>query len=404
MSKRNRKLLISAKLLFIVTILAISASMTVFLLNQNQDKEKINLQTTISKCSQSSQTTLTNSKEYCYSAEFKKISAQFGPVFAFQKLDELKKIDQSAKGCHWIAHGIGTGSYIKDPKNWRSTLTTISQTCNYGAQHGIIEAYIATLPEGKITAENIQTICGSQPLNDCNHIVGHIVLVNNLGDVDNSLKFCEVFTQNLQNHYCNQGVFMENITALNLIDHKIVSEKYLDWASRIDEIKDMCKKYSDPIALACWEEITHATVLKYPNNPAKVFEICDESPSDEGRNKCKTHAIGIITANLSYNLEAAAKLCKIPQKLDPDFEKECYANIVGSMLSTVPEQLQDALVFCSNLSESDAKNCFEMVHTMVKTGLFTQSKIIDVCESKLTEKVDLCKTSGKNLELYLNKN
>jgi hypothetical protein len=156
--------------------------------------------------------------------------------------------------------------------------------------------------------------------------------------------------------------------------------------------------------MACWEEITHATVLKYPNNPEKVFKICDEAPSDVGRNKCKTHAIGIITANYGYELNRISKICKIPQALDPNFEEECYSNIVGSMLSTVPEQLTEAMVFCSNLSETSASSCFSMIFWVSKNGLFSANNVIDICRTKLTQKVDLCLLSNSTKDKLINNN
>ncbi len=323
--------------------------------------------------------------------EFKKISAKYGSNHAFQKLDDLKKIDPTASGCHWIAHGIGTGEYLKDSNNWRQNLTKINQTCNYGAQHGIVEAYINTLPEGKITENNIISICGNNPINDCNHIVGHVVLVSLAGDVDNAINVCKVFTHPLQNHYCNQGVFMENITALNLIDHKIVTEEYLNWSARLDEIEQMCKKYSDPVATACWEEITHASVQKYFSEPYKVFELCDESSSAEGRDKCKTHAIGIITANYAHDLNKASNLCKLKQKSDLKFEKNCYSNIVGSTLSTVPEKLSQSVDFCDKLENINfASDCFAMIYTIANSGLFSKDEVKKICDEKNRNHNDLC--------------
>ncbi len=376
-----------------ILIISISSIFTFifisFSLNENQDNQDI--YSIFTKCSQKYQSTLTDSREYCYSSEFKKISAKYGSTNAFEKLEELKKIDSTALGCHWIAHGIGTGEYLKDPNNWRQNLTKINQTCNYGAQHGIVEAYIGTLPEGKITKENIISVCGDNPINDCNHIVGHVVLVSFGGDVDEALNTCKVFTETLQNHYCNQGVFMENITAVNLIDHKIVTEKYLDWSARLDEIEQMCKKYTDPVAMACWEEITHASVQKYLNQPSKVFELCDKSSSVVGRDKCKTHAIGIFTANYGYDLNKVSNLCKLKQKSDLEFEQNCYANIVGSTLSTVPEKLAQSVDFCDSLAISTfASKCFAMIYTMSNSGLYSKDSVKKTCNEKNRNYSDLC--------------
>lgn len=402
MQKRNS---ISLKIFFGVIIISISSFFTFVFINSNlnNSQESKDIYLIFTKCSEKYQSTLLDSREYCYSSEFKKISAQHGSVYAFEKLEELKKIDTTALGCHWIAHGIGTGEYLKYPDSWRQNLTKINQTCNYGAQHGMVEAYIGTLPEGKITKENIISICGDKPINDCNHIVGHIVLVSFSGDVDEALNICKVFTDSLQNHYCNQGVFMENITALNLIDHKIVTEKYLDWSARLDEFVQLCKKYSDPIAMACWEEITHASIVKYFQEPEKVFTLCDESSSNEGRNKCKTHAIGILTASYGFDLNKTSKLCQIPQPSDSNFENQCYANIVGSTLSTVPEKLSQTTDFCDSLKNSSfASNCFAMIYTMSNSGLYSRDSVQKTCNEKNRNYSNLClvdKGTGQSINI-----
>jgi len=391
--KRNSKPNKSLKIIFGVLIISISSILTIIFINSdlNKDYDNQDIYSIFTKCSEKYQSTILDSREYCYSSEFKKISAQYGSTYAFEKLEELKKIDTTAQGCHWIAHGIGTGEYLKNPNSWRQSLTKISQTCNYGAQHGIVEEYVETLPEGKITKENIISVCGETPINDCNHIVGHIVLVSFSGDIDQALNICKVFIDTLQNHYCNQGVFMENITALNLIDHKIVTEKYLDWSARLDEMEQMCKKYSDPIAMACWEEITHASVIKYFQEPNKIFLLCGGAPSSDGRNKCKTHAIGILTASYGYNLNEISKLCQIPQILDPDFENQCYADIVGSTLSTVPEKLSQTIDFCDNLANHNfASKCFTMIYTVSNSGLYSKDSIKKTCSGKNRNYGDLC--------------
>lgn len=409
MSDRNNltSVLLRGKtyILYFIFILFIALITFFISLQLGKKTPTLSLEQIITKCASKTQSTLTDSKEYCYSAEFKNISAKYGSQFAFAKLEELKKLDPSALGCHWIAHGIGMGTYIKNSQNWRQELSSISQTCNYGAQHGIVESYISTLPEGKITDQNILTICGDKPINDCNHVVGHIVLVTYSGDIDQSLEICQMFKDSLQNHYCNQGVFMENITALNLIDHKIVSEDYLNWSSRFDQIKQMCKKYSDPPAMACWEESTHAAVQKYQNEFSKVLEWCDEAPSVEGRDKCKIHAIGIITATNNYQLANISRLCRIPQKSDPDFESNCYSNIVGSMLSTVPEKLNDAVDFCASLANSDfVSNCISMIYTVSNSELFSRSDIQNICNTKPDQIKNICLNSVNSKEINIHKN
>ncbi len=303
-------------------------------------------------------------KETCYSKEFEKVAEKSGPEFSFTVLYILQQKDPEAKGCHLISHGIGEGSYRREPNKWKTLVQNMPTICNYGGIHGVIQGYIGSLPNKSLTKEIIPTICGATPRADCNHIIGHLLLVETDAKVDKALDLCEVFIDIRQRDFCHTGVFMEYETALNLIAHDLAPKSWLNWPARLGEIEKLCYAQVGERAIACWEEIVHVALVKFNNNPKMIFDFCDKSPVAEGAKRCKRHSLGIMAASKNFDLTSLKYICSIPQKDKknyPNFEMECYGNLVSSALSTIPTMVPEAVSFCNSLDTKFKASCLSMI-------------------------------------------
>ena len=300
------------------------------------------------------------SKEECYYKEFIQLAEERGPEFSFKTLTVLQQLDNSARGCHLISHGIGAGSYRKNPGNWQELIRNINSSCSYGAPHGVIEEHLSTSGQ-RLTKEFIPQICGPQPRADCNHIVGHLVLVETEADVDKALELCEVFKDDRQNEFCLLGVFMEYQTALNLITHGYAPESWKNWPARVPELEKMCRSYDGKNAIACWEEIVHAALMKFKNESEKIFNFCDSAPIAGAAIKCRRHSIGIMATAKNFDLESIKPICKIKQSVNPDFEADCYIQLVASAMSTLPDFSERAYRFCNGLDGEFSGKCSNYV-------------------------------------------
>lgn len=320
-------------------------------------------------------------KESCYSSKFKEVAEERGPEFSFQALDVLQKIDSSAIGCHLISHGIGKGSYKGDPNNWRTLVQNMPSICNYGAIHGVLESYIGSLPDKSLKKDVIPTICGDRPRADCNHIVGHLLLVETDADVNKALDLCEVLKEVPENSFCISGVFMEYQTALNLVTHKLVPESWLNWPVRLGELEKLCRSYDGKYAEGCWEEIVHVALVKFNNDPKKIFDFCSTAQVPNGANRCKRHSIGIMGASKNFNLKALKSVCSFPQQDNPNFQKECYPALISSSLSTIPKAVPEAVAFCASLDNEFKQSCFSMVGVMGLSNQIIKNQLPSACRS-----------------------
>jgi hypothetical protein len=288
------------------------------------------------------------SKELCYARALQTVARSRGAEDAFTVLFEIQKMDPDAIGCHFVSHGIGYGAYERDPEQWQQSINTINQACTYGAIHGVIEKYILSLQSG-LTREIIPQICGSEPISDCNHIIGHLLLVETNGNIDEALELCTVFEDSAQREFCYTGVFMEQVTAVNLLNHGIVTESWMDWPARVDSLEKLCTMYDSEREVACWQEIVHAVAVKFQNDPEETFVFCSKSRNAEAASKCRYHAIGILAAARNFDLFVMKDMCLLPQRQDQNFQQNCYVQLVASVLSTSYEKASEAIDFCSTL-------------------------------------------------------
>lgn len=332
--------------------------------------------------------------EVCYSVEFKSLAKENGHEFSFNVLKELQKLDLESRGCHLIAHGIGEGSYEKSPNDWRNLVRNMTSACNYGAVHGVLSEYIDSLPEKGLTKDVVPTICGENPRADCNHIVGHLILVETDANIDKALNFCDVFESNVQKGHCYTGVFMEYQTALNLIEHGLVDKSWLDWPKRLDGMKKMCEKYQGLKGESCWEEIAHMAVSSFSSDAKKVFDFCGSSHILDGAKKCRRHSIGIIGGTKNFNLNELKDICSLPQKDDPSFTAECYPHLISSALSTIPEDVPQAVAFCGSLENKDKYACFSMIGNVGNNGSLDKSLLKASCQKAGREYIKLCESGG----------
>ncbi len=286
-------------------------------------------------------------RENCYSKAFEGFAREHGSVEAFRVLLTLQTIDPSSVGCHFIAHGIGYGTYQRDPMGWQEDFRNISQECTYGAMHGVLELAIADLPGG-LTKEMLPQICGENPRGDCNHIVGHLALVETGASIPDALKLCEALRSG-QYEECASGVFMEYETATNLVAHGLADTTYFNWKARLPQLKKLCNIQASMDQVPCWEMLAYVITDAFNQDPEASFSACAEAPTNEAHEKCLSRSVGILVTYPGIGTQERLHICS----LFPGDEKTCFSYVVNTLTAAFQKDSGDLAGFCTALPPSE---------------------------------------------------
>jgi hypothetical protein len=300
-------------------------------------------------------------KETCYGKAFENLTKTTEWNHAFDVLRELQTIEPQSRGCHFIAHSITIAETQKDTSKWKDIMNAAPQDCSYGAAHGALEVYASTFPDGKLPKDEIPNLCNNPDNNNCTHGLGHLLLILSENDIEESLKDCERLPHNeLGKFECFTGVFMERITAFNLVEHGLATEESLNWPARVPELETLCRKQKGVHSVACWKEIAHTIAVKFNNNSQQVINFCESAPGEKEARECIDHALGIMAGAFNFELARMTPICEARAK-SPDFQNRCYAQLVAATLSTIPTEIAAAVKFCGNLESSYQTSCFTTI-------------------------------------------
>lgn len=327
----------------------------------------------------------------CYARQMEQITVENGRTFAEKTLSSLQSIDESAKGCHFISHGIGWGSYKKDPTNWKQAIQESSPLCAYGEQMGIIERYVQAMPDGKFTKEFVPEICGDHPRASCNHMVGHMVLLQTKNDIPKAIDYCHSLKTGAQQSLCFAGMFMERVISTNLVEHEIVPKSWANWPARIFDNEKLCRSYEGELANTCWRVLGHAAYYHFNKEPKAIFAFCNSAKSQRASQECKLYAVNEFIGSNGFSFQMVKNICSLDRKHDQQFESLCYNRMAFLKINALGrEKTGDTVAFCSHLGSQFQASCFQSISYSLKSTQATESQIKKFCLPVPQQYKNLC--------------
>lgn len=332
----------------------------------------------------------------CYAKQMESISYSHGAEFASEVLPVIQEADPAAKACHFIAHGIGWGSYKRNTSDWQNLIATSSPICSYGAQMGIIELHTQSLPDGKLAKKDVPDLCGPKPTADCNHAVGHMMMLEAKANLSAAIDLCSSLADKNQNYICLTGAFMERIIASNLLEHGLVDSSWQDWVRRLPLHEKLCRSLNGTYAVACWREIVHAAFYYFNKDPEAIFSYCGTAQLPAAARQCKLHSLPELLPAKGHNLTLLKGICSTGAQADQSFERQCYLSLVGIKLNSVAiKESHDAVSFCTSLGHNLTSACFERIGATLKVRKASEDEIKALCSSAPPEFTNACSGNGK---------
>lgn len=388
-----RRLLIVAALLFIIGIL-LNLNLPFFKKEQNFDSKK---DLALKEAEKIFKECGDKKGERCYSQKLADFTKTHDLTFALQTLSALEDVDPQARGCHLIAHAITLAETSKNPEKWKDILSTVdSQSCSGGFIHGVIEARSRLDSNFVLNAATIPELCfyiaetkGQGGEFNCAHIMGHILMATEDGDIPKSVTICSQLPKKLQ-YECYSGVFMENETRDNLIAHGLAER--IPWNRKTtSEQEALCRQYDGLPTQACWREISHMFAFITGNNPIKTYKECKRAPTKEAVEDCYLHGVGIMISSSKFDVGNIKDVCSPFLENGKDFQ-ECVMHAIGSLMYSSPKFADRVIRLCSEIPEKYQEACFQRLGDRLGT-LVSQEERQSLCKGTPQEFKQLCEGS-----------
>lgn len=276
--------------------------------------------------------------EPCLKKQFAALSQKYDFKYVLETFRKIGDMPKYRFSCHQLAHEISRVFVEKEPLEWHKFLATAPDDCNYGFYHGTIEAY-GRLSQTKIdiTPEFIRKVCletfnSSGKNSQCVHAFGHMLLVSEKGNIRKGLALCA----RLKDFYyedCFHGVFMENLTKINLAEEGLADiNRPIRERFSLEEVEKLCTEDPEYPADLCWKEMSHAYLFVSNFDPAFTFQACAENAPATAVESCIIHALQSIISQNENDPLRSASACSVNTDI-PNFLEKCRAIIAGQTIS-----------------------------------------------------------------------
>ncbi|MBI2018036.1 hypothetical protein HYS92_03210 [Candidatus Daviesbacteria bacterium] len=339
---------------------------------------------------------------YCYGKEL----SAFNKTQSFKKtlaiLSEIQDLDEKTRDCHFIAHQLASSEVEKNPKNWLSIFDYVDQNfCVNGFIHGALEGRARfdhgfelntqtipqtcqTIEERVIRKNEKADIKGkSNSEGGCSHILGHILLANQGGNISEAVKSCESLNEKLRSN-CLNGVFMENITRDNLVEHQLAERIQIN-DKTATEFEQLCLGQKESVAKSCWREIAHLYTSLVSDVPLEVFKRCQSASIKTNANECYFHGINLMVLGRDVPEEHLTHMCQ-PFWGSKELP-ECINRTIGPLIQSSTKFIDRAITFCRNLPPNAQGGCFTQIASRLKNIV------------NLKEREDLCQKIPLNFRI-----
>lgn len=305
-----------------------------------------------------------NQMKLCYKQDgkdgcYKKVAQLFYDQLGLRRTLGLFKANESYQEvyarCHETTHYLSRLEYEKQ-KNIAKVYQICDSTCHGGCYHGTLEAY---LKENSNT--DFAKICGQakdyqKPIefNECLHGLGHAAMFVTDMELKNSLKMCDLISEQEHKERCYTGVFMENSSSSTSFDHASIYIKK-------DDPFYPCNSIASDYQSVCWQYQSSYFSIINNQNWVKVSDMCLQIP-EEYQDKC-FRTIGTNQVGFTTSLSKMKQDCDLMP--NDHFKGICVEGVVSSLAYRFVGEAQKMVEFCSAVDDQNKEICFKQMGTGV---------------------------------------
>lgn len=308
----------------------------------------------------------------CYLERFEAFTKKYNIKTAVAVLSMVQDFDEATKNCHLIAHKIAS-SEVKKGHPWQEFLKMIDPYfCTGGFVHGVLEAAVSRDSLSLLEDSSPDLLCNTAyrdefPRIACVHALGHIILTEANGDISDAVSVCYKAKDETNRHNCFAGVFMENITRLNLETHGVASQvpPSTEFA---ESVENVCKSFPSVPQHACWQELAHLYLKIYGDDPTLTFQACNRASEKAMARSCYMHAAGMMAVADSLNPTELDKICRKYEIENPLYQR-CLYSVIDALLISSPKFLSRATSLCERAPQFLKNQCLVRINSGIPNNI-----------------------------------
>lgn len=289
----------------------------------------------------------------CIRQAFGNIAYYQGPKVAL-RLFAQKYGDYSDPNCHPVAHRIGSATLARNHGNVAKTFAEGSSACFSGYYHGILERALLSVKsfDAASLAKVSRRLCSDPEVRSsrwltsaCTHGLGHGLMITTGYDLPLALKVCDRLGSNRDNHSCNGGVFMENLsTTFGVLS------RYL----RKDDPLYPCDAVANSDKFECYELVTSHIVRAFSGDWKKTADTCAQARNGWAAT-CFWSLGRDADSQAHYDPTGVTSICDLAQPYQG--EAMCFMGASMTMVKNF-ESGKQAAALCNTLSVGVRGSCF----------------------------------------------
>ncbi len=318
----------------------------------------------------------------CLEQAFGNLVFNEGPKPALDRLQAMIGSDTAvAANCHRIAHRMGSAALARFKDKVAPAFVAGQATCASGYYHGIIERAFLGQPTDKLDIVARQ-LCSDPQISDqrflfyqCNHGLGHGLMIYTGYDLPDSLKTCDNLRTGFDRVSCSGGVFMENFNSSYGVKSKYlrrndpiypcnsVAERHklycyllvtanLLRVSGYDQAKtaDGCRRSEQAWIKTCFESFGRDVSGIAGKSASKALASCRLAKRNEG--DC-LYGVSREIVNADAAGERGGRFCaRTPSR----YRAHCFEG-VGSVLASLEPTAEALTARCRAVSGRKAQSC-----------------------------------------------
>jgi hypothetical protein len=282
------------------------------------------------------------------------------------------------RGCHRIAHTIGSATLARDNNNVGQAFAEGDSTCWSGYYHGILERALKGATEETVLVARLRDLCSDVLAGpdrfiayQCVHGLGHGLMIRSGLDLPYSLKMCTRLETDWEQVSCDGGVFMENFNTSYGVKSRFLKEDqplypctaveerhklycYLQITDNILALNGYdlpaaaktCLDAETDWVATCFQSVGRSASGMSRNNQAKLLSYCSAAPA-VGVGECIYGAVRDITSNDAGG-QRALRYCNAVKE---PYRARCFYG-----LGTIMHDL-DGLAICARVPAQYQPNC-----------------------------------------------